>query len=264
MPRTARPAELRQIVARVRARNRDLYTGDTVTPPDPREWAILPAHASDAAYFEELSFHLFAAGFSREVTRAKWPALRAAFAGFEPAAVAAFDADRVEALIADRSMIRNRRKIAGTVQNAAVVLALAAEHGSFEAWLRGFADTELHALHRELTRRFAGVGDSAAQWFLLTCGFAYYLAGPDAQRVLTRLDLLRPRARPAEFSALMHALARAARSTPWAVSAELFRFGSGFLMREAICQEVAPRCPKCPLWDHCAYFNQEQAAPARA
>lgn len=260
MPRTARRAELRQIFERVRARNRDLYTGDSVTPPDPREWAIRPAHVSDADYFEELSFHLFAAGFSREVTRAKWPQLRAAFADFEPAAVAAFDERRAEALIADRALIRNRRKIAGTVANARAVLALAAGHGSFGAWLRAWPNAELHRLHRELTRRFAGVGESAAQWFLLTSGFRYYLAGPDAQRLLTRLDLLPARTQPAQFSAVMLAMATAARQSPWVVSAELFRFASGFMMREAICREDAPRCVKCPLWDHCAYFNQEQAA----
>jgi 3-methyladenine DNA glycosylase Tag len=258
MPRTATPAELRAIVARVCARNRDLYASGSATPPDPREWAVRPAHETDADYFEELTFHLFAAGFSREVTRAKWPRLREAFAGFALAEVAAFDGARIEALIADRTMIRNRRKIAATVENARTVLALAAAHGSFAAWLGAWPAREIHALHRELTRRFAGVGDSAAQWFLLTCGFPYYIAGPDARRVLARLDLLAPRSGPAELCAVMLALARAARVTPWVVSAELFRFGSGFMMREAICQEVAPRCPKCPLWDHCAYFNQEQ------
>lgn len=263
VPTVRGAAALGAIYARIRARNSTLYDNGAATPADPGEWGIRTRHETDQELFEELCFHLFAAGFSREVTRSKWPALTQAFARFDPAVVAGFDATELRRLGTDAALIRNRRKIAATVANAGTVLELAAAHGSFGAWLRSFPATELYRLHRELEQRFHGIGVSAAQWFLLTSGFPYYFETPDAQRLLRRLNLIGERARPAQLSALMWAMADAAGTSPWLVSAELYRFASGFHMHEAICQDQAPRCPKCPLWDDCAYFNQQApAAPA--
>jgi len=227
--------------------------------PDPAEWAILPRHDDDRALFEELCFHMFAAGFSREVVRQKWPATRSAFADFDIAELAGWDAARLEPLVTDRALIRNRRKIESVVRNARVVQALAAEHGSFKAWLGSYPAGQLHLLHKELARRFASVGPSAGEWFLLTAGFAYYFRTDHAQRLLQRLGLLPARARPDDFNAVMEAVHLSSGASRWHVSAQMFRFASGFHLREGVCQE-SPRCPKCPLWDYCDYFNQ--APPA--
>lgn len=251
-------AAVADLHARIDAACQRLDVDGTTSLPDPAEWAILPRHDDDRALFEELCFHLFAAGFSREVVRQKWPATREAFAGFDIAELITWDDARLAPLVTDRALIRNRRKIESVVHNARVAQALAAEHGSFAAWLRGFPDDQLHRLHAEIARRFASVGPSAGEWFLLTSGFPYYFRTDHAQRLLQRLGLLPARARPDDFNRVMQAVHEASGASRWAVSAQMFRFASGFHLREGICQE-APRCPKCPLWDYCDHFNQ--AAP---
>ncbi len=78
----------------------------------------------EAALFERLSLEGFQSGLSWIVILRKRPAFRAAFAGFDPAAVAAFGPADVERLLADPGIVRNRRKIEATVANARAVLDL--------------------------------------------------------------------------------------------------------------------------------------------
>lgn len=74
--------------------------------------------------FEFLVLETFQAGLSWRVVLHKREAFRRAFAGFEPEAVAAFGPDRIEALMSDASLIRNRAKLNATVANARAFLAM--------------------------------------------------------------------------------------------------------------------------------------------
>jgi DNA-3-methyladenine glycosylase I len=74
--------------------------------------------------FERVSLEAFQSGLSWLVILRKRPAFRAAFAGFDPAAVAAFGADDVARLLADAGIVRNRMKIEATIANARVVCDL--------------------------------------------------------------------------------------------------------------------------------------------
>jgi DNA-3-methyladenine glycosylase I len=74
-----------------------------------------------------------------------------AFAGFDPARVARFDRRRVERLLADPAIVRNRLKVESTVDNAARVLEAQEEHGSFAAYVWGWVDGEpLQGAYRTL------------------------------------------------------------------------------------------------------------------
>src|SRR5207342_3226904 len=77
-----------------------------------------------AAMFERLSLEGFQSGLSWLIILRKRPAFRAAFAGFDPAAVARFDEADTARLLADTGIVRNRLKIQATVANARAVLAL--------------------------------------------------------------------------------------------------------------------------------------------
>jgi DNA-3-methyladenine glycosylase I len=74
--------------------------------------------------FERVSLEAFQSGLSWLTILRKRPAFRAAFAGFEPTAVAGFGSADVERLMADAGIVRNRRKIEATVTNARAVIAL--------------------------------------------------------------------------------------------------------------------------------------------
>jgi DNA-3-methyladenine glycosylase I len=86
------------------------------------EWGR-PLHGV-TAMFERMSLEGFQSGLSWLVILRKRPAFRAAFAGFDPEAVARFDDADVARLLADAGIVRNRLKIEATVANARAVLEL--------------------------------------------------------------------------------------------------------------------------------------------
>jgi DNA-3-methyladenine glycosylase I len=86
------------------------------------EWGR-PLHGV-TALFERLSLEAFQSGLSWLVILRKRPAFRAAFSGFDPAAVAAFDESDVQRLLGDAGIVRNRAKIEATIHNARHVLTL--------------------------------------------------------------------------------------------------------------------------------------------
>jgi DNA-3-methyladenine glycosylase I len=98
------------------------------------EWGR-PLHG-DAALFERVSLEAFQSGLSWLTILRKRPAFRAAFAGFDPAAVAGFDESDVERLMADAGIVRNRAKVLATLANARAVADL---DGGLDARLWSFA-----------------------------------------------------------------------------------------------------------------------------
>lgn len=116
-----------------------------------------------ADYLEVITKAVFQSGMSWDVVEAKWDGFRETFAGFDPARVAALTPDDVERLVQDERIIRNRRKIQATVDNAESLLELESD-GGFERWLGsqgGFEET-LDALRK----RFRFLGDFGAYYLL--------------------------------------------------------------------------------------------------
>ena len=86
------------------------------------EWG-LPV-TDERGLFERLSLEAFQSGLSWRTILVRRPAFRAAFAGFDPEAVAGFGAEDTERLLADPGIIRNSRKVAAVITNARAVLRL--------------------------------------------------------------------------------------------------------------------------------------------
>jgi DNA-3-methyladenine glycosylase I len=99
------------------------------------EWGQ-PVH-DDVELFERLALESFQAGLSWSTILRKREAFQAAFRGFDPRIVAVFDADDRARLMADAGIVRNGAKIDAMIDNAAAVLVIAAEFGSFDAYLAG-------------------------------------------------------------------------------------------------------------------------------
>jgi DNA-3-methyladenine glycosylase I len=97
------------------------------------EWGV-PCH-DDRELFERLALESFQAGLAWSTILNKRPAFRSAFRDFEPSVVAAFDDRDRDRLMADAGIVRNRAKIDATIGNAAGVLALGEEFGSFDVYL---------------------------------------------------------------------------------------------------------------------------------
>jgi DNA-3-methyladenine glycosylase I len=97
------------------------------------DWGV-PVH-DDAELFERLALESFQAGLSWSTILRKREAFGAAFEGFDPQIVAAYDETDRARLMADADIVRNRSKIDATIGNAAAVLASGREFGSFDAYL---------------------------------------------------------------------------------------------------------------------------------
>jgi DNA-3-methyladenine glycosylase I len=156
------------------------------------EWGW-PVHGESALY-ERITLEAFQSGLSWITILRKRPAFRAAFAGFDPERVAAFDdADRSR-LMADAGIVRNARKVDAAILNARAVLDLRDE-GGLDAYMWGFAPqhhqpprtpAELRATSPEsvalaagLKRRgFVFVGPTTAYAAMQACGLVDdHLAG---------------------------------------------------------------------------------------
>lgn len=95
-----------------------------------QEWGR-PVHG-ETPLLERLTLEAFQSGLSWLTVLRKREAFRRAFAGFDADIVARFGADDEARLLADASIVRNRRKIAAAVANARAVVALR-EHGGLDA-----------------------------------------------------------------------------------------------------------------------------------
>jgi DNA-3-methyladenine glycosylase I len=103
------------------------------------EWGV-PVHGEQALY-ERLTLEAFQSGLSWLTILRKRAAFRAAFAGFDPEAVAGFGDDDRARLMADAGIVRNRLKIDAAIRNASAVLALREQGGLDELlWSHAPAD----------------------------------------------------------------------------------------------------------------------------
>ena len=116
-----------------------------VNPNDPMmvnyhdlEWGV-PVH-DDRRHFEFLVLEGAQAGLSWATILKRREGYRRAFSDFDAEKVARFSQQRIEELLLDPSIIRNRQKIESTVRNARAFLAIGEEFGSFDSYCWRFVE----------------------------------------------------------------------------------------------------------------------------
>ena len=124
----------------------------------------------DDRYLSQMSLRIFRAGLKHSLVDAKWPAFEEVFFGFEPRRVRAMSDEALEALLGDRRLIRHWGKLKSVRANAAAMLAVADEHGSFGAWLARWPTTEIVGLWEALAKRFSQMGGNSGPTFLRMVG----------------------------------------------------------------------------------------------
>ena len=151
------------------------------------EWGV-PEH-DDRRHFEFMILEGAQAGLSWKTVLHRREGYRRAFVGFDPEKVARFTPAKVERLLADPGIIRNRLKVNAAVGNARAFLAVQEEFGSFDALIWRFVGgapivhacrtaaeipartPESEALSRELVRRgFRFVGPTIVYAHMQACG----------------------------------------------------------------------------------------------
>ncbi len=152
-----------------------------------REWGT-PVH-DDRALFEFLILEGAQAGLSWETILRKRDAYRAAFAGFDAAKVGRFSGARIERLLENPGIVRNRLKVASAVTNAKAFLAVQREFGTFDRYVWAFVGgkprvnawrslrevpartAESDALSRDLSKRgFKFAGSTICYAFMQAIG----------------------------------------------------------------------------------------------
>ncbi len=119
-------------------------------------------------YLDVMSKAVFQTGMSWRVVENKWPGTREAFHDFDAERVASMSLAEIDAIAGDTRVIRNRRKIEAIVSNAARMVELDRQHGSFKSYLGshgGFEGT-VAALRKE----FKFLGDMGAYYMLYVVG----------------------------------------------------------------------------------------------
>jgi DNA-3-methyladenine glycosylase I len=111
-------------------------SNDLNIPYHDTEWGV-PVH-DDIRLFEFLILEGAQAGLSWDTVLKKREAYRKAFAGFDPRKVAKFDDAKLEKLMQNEGIIRNRLKLASAVSNAKAFLAVQKEFGSFDRYIWSF------------------------------------------------------------------------------------------------------------------------------
>jgi 3-methyladenine DNA glycosylase Tag len=135
----------------------------------PRSAAELKA-MSDDRYLSQLELRIFRAGLKHSLVDARWPAFEEVFNGFEPRRVRAMSDEVLEALLGDRRLIRHWGKLKSVRDNAAAMIGVAEEHGSFGAWLADWPGTDIVGLWEALAKRFSQMGGNSGPSFLRMVG----------------------------------------------------------------------------------------------
>jgi 3-methyladenine DNA glycosylase Tag len=135
----------------------------------PRSLAELKAQTDDR-YLSQMELRIFRAGLKHSLVDAKWPAFEEVFDGFEPRRVRAMSDEALEALLGDRRLIRHWGKLKSVRDNAAAMMDVADEHGSFGAWLADWPGTNIVELWEALAKRFSQMGGNSGPSFLRMVG----------------------------------------------------------------------------------------------
>jgi len=100
------------------------------------EWGRL--NLEEHYLYEMLLLESFQAGLSWECVLNKREAFREAFDGFDAELISGYGEEKIQELISNPGIIRNKRKIRAAVKNAGIFLEIQKEFGSFSAYLSGF------------------------------------------------------------------------------------------------------------------------------
>ena len=138
----------------------------------------------DDRYLSQISLRVFRAGLKHSLVDAKWPAFEEAFFGFVPQKVVLMGAEHLERLMGNTRLIRHPGKLASVPRNAQMILDVAAEHGSFGAFLADWPGEDIVGLWRYLARHGNQLGGLSAPRLLRMVGKDSFIPSEDVVAAL--------------------------------------------------------------------------------
>lgn len=160
--------------------------------------ALLPKPESELSLKElqddrvlaEMTKCIFRSGFVWKVVENKWPGFEAAFHGFDVSRCAMLSDEELEALTQDTSIIRNAKKIQSVSRNAAFILDVRADHGSFGAYLADWPTRDIVGLWDDLKQRGDRLGGQTGKFFLRFIGKDTPMFSNDVVKALVAMRIV--------------------------------------------------------------------------
>jgi 3-methyladenine DNA glycosylase Tag len=137
--------------------------------PQPKTASELAATPDDR-HLSQMCLRVFRAGLKHSLVDAKWPAFEEVFEGFDPRRVRAMSDEAMEKLLGDARLIRHWGKLKSVRANAAAMLAVAGEFGSFGGWVGTWPGANIIGLWDTLAARFSQMGGNSGPMFLRMIG----------------------------------------------------------------------------------------------
>jgi 3-methyladenine DNA glycosylase Tag len=125
---------------------------------------------ADDRYLSLMSLRIFRAGIKHSIVDDRWPAFEEVFHGFALRRVRAMNDEETEALMNDTRLIRHWGKLKSVRSNAAAMQEIAAQHGSFGAYLADWPGSDIVGLWGDLAKRFQQMGGNSGPYFLRMAG----------------------------------------------------------------------------------------------
>lgn len=142
------------------------------------------AEQPNAYYLSAMSRRVFQAGLKHEMVNKRWPAFEKAFHGFDVTEAAMMSDEALEGHMGNRELIRHLPKMKSIRLNAAMILAISREHGSFGQFLAQWQVDQIVELWFELKRAGSQLGGMSAPAFLRRAGKDTFLITNDVTAVL--------------------------------------------------------------------------------
>jgi len=169
--------------------------------PHPKSASEITA-VGDDRYLSQMSLRVFRAGLKHSLVDAKWPAFEEVFEGFDPRRVRAIPDEDMEKLLGDARLIRHWGKLKSIRDNAAAMLAVTEEFGSFGSWLGTWPGSNIVALWDALADRFSQMGGASGPMFLRMVGKDTFILSPSVIAALKHWeDMPPPKNKPGRAAA---------------------------------------------------------------
>ena len=145
---------------------------------------------SDAQWLGEFTKRIFQAGFNWKVVENKWDGFEAAFWNFKPSRCARIDFDDMESLTSNAAIVRNPKKIKTVTINAQMILDMAEQSGSADAFIRGWPSDDYIGLLTHLNKHGSHLGANTASYALRFSGVPSFILSKDVTAALIHAGII--------------------------------------------------------------------------
>lgn len=153
---------------------------------EPPKTAAQLRKTPDDRWLAQMTRRIFQSGFRWSLIDDKWPAFEEAFWGFDVGRCAMMPDDDLDALAANKAIVRNVKKILTVRDNAVLLRELAAEHGSAAMFFADWPARDYVGLLQVLRKRGAYLSGGTAQIFLRGMGVDSVIFSADCSAALIR------------------------------------------------------------------------------